>query len=36
VDAAKARKGYLPWDKELRFGLKVTPAGSKVYLVQYG
>ena len=37
VDAAKARKAdsYL-WDKELHgFGLKVTPAGSKVYLVQY-
>ena len=35
VDAAKARKAdsYL-WDKELHgFGLKVTPAGSKVYLV---
>jgi integrase len=37
VDAAKAHKAdsYL-WDKELRgFGLKVTPAGRKVYLVQY-
>jgi integrase len=37
VDAAKARKAdsYL-WDRELHgFGLKVTPAGSKVYLVQY-
>ena len=37
VDAAKARKAdnYL-WDKELHgFGLKVTPASSKVYLVQY-
>ena len=37
VDAAKVRKAdsYL-WDKELHgFGLKVTPAGSKVYLVQY-
>ena len=37
VDAAKARRAdsYL-WDKELHgFGLKVTPAGSKVYLVQY-
>ena len=37
VDAAKARKTdtYL-WDKDLHgFGLKVTPAGSKVYLVQY-
>src|SRR4029079_19190355 len=37
VDAAKARKtdSYL-WDKDLHgFGLKVTPAGSKVYLVQY-
>ena len=37
VDAAKARKKdtYL-WDKNLHgFGLKVTPAGSKVYLVQY-
>ena len=37
VDASKARKAdsYL-WDRELHgFGLKVTPAGSKVYLVQY-
>ena len=37
VDAAKARKtdSYL-WDTVLHgFGLKVTPAGSKVYLVQY-
>jgi hypothetical protein len=37
VDAAKPRSvdNYL-WDKELHgFGLKVTPAGSKVYLVQY-
>ena len=37
VDAAKARKtdSYL-WDQELHgFGLKVTPAGRKVYLVQY-
>src|SRR5262249_28194965 len=37
VDAAKARKAdsYL-WDRELHgFGLKVTPAGRKVYLVQY-
>jgi integrase len=37
VDAARARKAdsYL-WDRELHgFGLKVTPAGSKVYLVQY-
>ena len=37
VDAAKARRGdsYV-WDQELSgFGLKVTPAGRKVYLVQY-
>lgn len=37
VDAAKARKAdsYL-WDRELSgFGLKVTPAGRKVYLIQY-
>jgi len=37
VDAAMACKAdsYL-WDKELAgFGLKVTPAGRKVYLVQY-
>jgi hypothetical protein len=37
VDAAKAREidSYL-WDQELSgFGLKVTPAGRKVYLVQY-
>jgi integrase len=37
VDAAKARKtdSYL-WDTELPgFGVKVTPAGRKVYLVQY-
>ena len=37
VDAAKVRTtdSYL-WDRELTgFGLKVTPAGRKVYLVQY-
>src|SRR5262245_57573541 len=37
VDAAKPRKtdSYL-WDQELPgFGLKVTPAGRKVYFVQY-
>ncbi len=37
VDAAKAREtdSYL-WDRELPgFGLKITPAGRKVYLVQY-
>jgi integrase len=37
VDAAKARSAdsYL-WDRELSgLGLKVTPAGRKVYLVQY-
>ena len=37
VDAAKARQrdNYV-WDRELAgFGLKVTPAGRKVYLVQY-
>ncbi|MEX2166522.1 MAG: site-specific integrase [Methyloceanibacter sp.] len=37
VDASKARKAdsYL-WDRELPgYGLKVTPAGRKVYLVQY-
>ncbi len=37
VDAAKTRSvdSYL-WDQELSgFGLKVTPAGRKVYLVQY-
>jgi integrase len=37
VDACKARRtdSYL-WDRELSgFGLKVTPAGRKVYLVQY-
>lgn len=37
VDAAKPRSAdaYL-WDEELAgFGLKVTPAGRKVYLVQY-
>jgi hypothetical protein len=37
VDAAKARtKDTYLWDRGLHgFGLKVTPAGSKVYLVQY-
>jgi hypothetical protein len=37
VDAAKVRQtdSYL-WDRALSgFGLKVTPAGRKVYLVQY-
>jgi hypothetical protein len=37
VDAARARKAdsYV-WDHEIPgFGLKVTPAGRKVYLVQY-
>jgi integrase len=37
VDAAysSAKDSYL-WDSELRgFGLKITPAGRKVYLVQY-
>jgi integrase len=37
ADAAKARSAdsYL-WDKELSgFGLKITPAGRKVYLLQY-
>jgi hypothetical protein len=37
VDASKARQrdSYL-WDRELAgFGLKVTPAGRKIYLVQY-
>src|SRR6476619_2956912 len=37
VDAAKVgEKDTYLWDRELHgFGLKVTPAGSKVYLVQY-
>src|SRR5262249_1648475 len=37
VDAAKpGTKDAYVWDKELKgFGLKVTPAGRKVYLVQY-
>lgn len=37
VDAAQPadRDGFL-WDRELKgFGLKVTPAGAKIYLVQY-
>ena len=37
VDAVRpgAKDAYL-WDEELAgFGLKVTPAGRKVYLVQY-
>src|SRR5262245_24805002 len=37
VDAAQpsSRDAYL-WDPELaRFGLKITPSGRKVYLVQY-
>ncbi len=37
VDAAKADKGDLfVWDAKVPgFGLKVTPAGSKVYVFQY-
>ena len=37
VDAAKpASKDVLVWDTELKgFGLKVTPAGAKIYLIQY-
>jgi integrase len=37
VDAAKpVTKDFYVWDQELKgFGLKVTPAGRKVYLVQY-
>lgn len=37
VDATvPARKDLLVWDSELKgFGLKVTPSGSKVYVVQY-
>ena len=38
VDAAEAaddRDAFL-WDSELRgFGLKITPAGRKVYVLQY-
>ena len=37
VDAATAAdKSVYIWDTELRgFGLKITPAGKKVYLLQY-
>ena len=37
VDAvAPASRDVLVWDTELKgFGLKVTPAGAKVYLIQY-
>ncbi len=37
VDGAKpARKDLLVWDTEMKgFGLKVTPAGARVYLIQY-
>jgi integrase len=37
VDALRPRaKEYLLWDSELRgFGVKVTPEGRKVYLIQY-
>src|SRR4029450_2723287 len=37
VDAAKpVTKDTYVWDQELKgFGLKVTPAGRKVYLIQY-
>lgn len=37
VDAIeKAERDQFIWDDELRgFGLKVTPAGKKIYIVQY-
>lgn len=37
VDAAEVRqKPYMIWDVDLKgFGLKVTPTGRKVYLIQY-
>src|SRR5690349_9377122 len=34
--AASAAKDQFVWDDELRgFGLKITPAGNKIYLIQY-
>jgi len=37
VDSAKpGDRDYLIWDPELKgFGLKVTPAGNRIYIVQY-